>query len=506
MNKPVMKYPNRRLLVNSGCGDVRPQGVLTYAQSPRYLTIWWVGVCLFIAFLVAVLGGNLFSLGMEDGLSAGILVFFTMISVLLAYKLVQQRPQLVLSPMPWFLLASGAYFGFGPLLYYFGAEQTKKYCQMIFPVNNYDILFVTLLNGGGMLLVFGTWLWRTKRMVHIRNLRFQLNNMIPIILVFYLFGLPPNVITILSKFGIVDFIVPGFFAWLSLFTSAGLILLTMTAFRHGGMWWLVLGFMLALGVLSAMVEFSKYAIILSILPFVLGYMLHRQEASSLWIVLPLMLALYLASNIYVTYARSESPYHSASFSTRLDLSQSFFGSNFQLNEGQGQNWWFRLNYANVQKFAMQEYDRGFPGDTFALALLAPIPRIIWKDKPVIESGYKFYRELTGGSTASFGMGFFAEAYWNGGWLLFILSSIAIGWLFGDITLLVAKHLAIADVWILPIAFLWMKNGCRVDGWVHTEIVGPAVFTFLFVLMLRLFKRRKFFFIRFRTRLRCGRLK
>jgi hypothetical protein len=33
--------------------------------------------------------------------------------------------------MPWMLLASGAYFGSGPLLYFFGNDLAIAYCQSV---------------------------------------------------------------------------------------------------------------------------------------------------------------------------------------------------------------------------------------------------------------------------------------------------------------------------------------------------------------------------------------
>src|ERR1035441_10080571 len=86
--------------------------------------------------------------------------------------------------------------------------------------------------------------------------------------------------------------------------------------------------------------------------------------------------------------------------------------------------------------------------------------------------------------------FFAEKYWNGGWLYVILGSVVIGWIFRTVTLLIAKEQAAGNLWILPVPLLWIRSGGRVDGWFHTEIVGPAVFTLLYIGLMQFMSLEK----------------
>jgi hypothetical protein len=90
----------------------------------------------------------------------------------------------------------------------------------------------------------------------------------------------------------------------------------------------------------------------------------------------------------------------------------------------------------------------------------------------------------GARSREFGIGFFCEAYWNGGWLAVILCSAAIGWLFAMITRVLGEELLLGNLWALPFALLWVRGGAQVDGWMHTEIVGPAVFTLIGILAMR----------------------
>jgi hypothetical protein len=193
----------------------------------------------------------------------------------------------------------------------------------------------------------------------------------------------------------------------------------------------------------------------------------------------------------VTYCRAAYT-GSNSLEQRMDTMQAFMtadSSDLEETTPYEQTWWTRLNYANAQQFALQQYDTGFSGESLKMALIAPIPRILWPDKPIIESGYDFYKKLTGADEmVSFGIGFFVEAYWNGGWIAVILCAIGIGWLYGWITLLITKEIAEGNYWVCPIALLWVKSGGRVDGWIHTEIAGPLGFTIIYLLLMRAFQR------------------
>ena len=144
-----------------------------------------------------------------------------------------------------------------------------------------------------------------------------------------------------------------------------------------------------------------------------------------------------------------------------------------------------MNYANAQAFAMHNYDEGHPGDSAKLALIAWIPRAVWPNKPIIESGVGFHERMTGDSGPSFGVGFFAEAYWNGGWALVILVSAVVGWLFATLGAqimngvrsgnLVDSASGIAlDQERTEIRWLVAHGNCRAGGF-HAALPGAAPF-------------------------------
>jgi len=147
-----------------------------------------------------------------------------------------------------------------------------------------------------------------------------------------------------------------------------------------------------------------------------------------------------------------------------------------------QPWWSRLNYANAQTFAMNRYDQGQPGDSFKLAIYAPIPRFIWFNKPSItDVGKEFNYLATGNYFSSSAPGFFAEAYWNGGYAMVFIACFYVGVLFCCFTYYSIKKMQNNELLFLPIIFLGIRMGFRPDGWFVAEYIGTpliAIFTHL----------------------------
>ena len=374
----------------------------------------------------------------------------------------------------------------------------KDFCQSIWLVTNHDLFRVTLINAVGVILVFGMWWWQIRRMILPKSFPVRLDVLVRVMVVFYLIGLPARCLVILDEMNLISsFTVPGSLHWVAYFTSAGMIFLTLLALRRGNAWWLLWVGLLAVDVTAAALSFSKGAIISSLMPCLFGYMLYQPGTRSVRWIPVFFVVTYLASNSFVTYCRDKGM-GNESIHERLNITGAYINSKQQKEQTKtqletteiSQRWWFRLNYANAETFAMHEYDEGRPGDSFTMLLIAPIPRILWHNKPVIEPGAGFYSKLSGEKGASFSVGFFLEAYWNGGWLYVILVSIVIGWLLGGVTLFIANKLSAGNLWVFPIALLWIKSGGQVAGWILSEIVGPSVFTIIYIGLMRYFSLGK----------------
>src|SRR5262249_34655872 len=152
--------------------------------------------------------------------------------------------------------------------------------------------------------------------------------------------------------------------------------------------------------------------------------------------------------------------------------------------GEGvQIWWFRLNYAPTQNFAMTEYDNDRPGQTFKQALAALVPRPLWPDKPVISTGHEFNEMITGDDESSSGPTLFGEAYWNGGWPFVVVMCVYLGSLFSVFAWYTVRAMSSYDFRWLPCAFFGVFMGGRVDDFFVLIYIGMAAATMVYYLFI-----------------------
>ena len=139
---------------------------------------------------------------------------------------------------------------------------------------------------------------------------------------------------------------------------------------------------------------------------------------------------------------------------------------------------------------MHRYDAGHPGDTFGMAKYTLIPRFLWPGKPIITSlGADFTELALHHRSSSTGIGAFGEAYWNGGWPIVVLVCVYVGLLFAVVSCVALKLIGQLEFAFLPCAWIGIKMGFRIDGWLVPTYVGAVViylayFLIIWVLFLR----------------------
>ena len=129
---------------------------------------------------------------------------------------------------------------------------------------------------------------------------------------------------------------------------------------------------------------------------------------------------------------------------------------------------------NVDSYVVSRYDAGMPGYTLGDAAAVLVPRVFWPGKPIItqlgaDLNFLVFRQVG----SSLGVGHFAEAYWNFGWLgivpfMFVLALIL------TIFSLVSMGIVARKDWLFfPVVFIGVYMGIRVDGFFVPDILGPA---------------------------------
>jgi hypothetical protein len=150
-----------------------------------------------------------------------------------------------------------------------------------------------------------------------------------------------------------------------------------------------------------------------------------------------------------------------------------------------QSWWSRLTYSNVQAFAMERYQAGLPGATFDLIAWAPVPRILYPDKPEMTPGFDFTAEIYGRKLqTSTGLGVFGEAYWNGGWPFVWLTGIYMGIVFAFVGNWSTRTVATGKWYFAPALLNAVMIGLGITDWMAATYVGGVLYLLLSIAVIR----------------------
>jgi hypothetical protein len=252
--------------------------------------------------------------------------------------------------------------------------------------------------------------------------------------------------------------------------------------REFGIW---LGALLAYPIVVLVFSgFLSYGAAAVIIAGSLGILNLKSAFRSLWVLFAIS---FLGLSVFVNYFGSRSElrdtlWTNAGFEQRLDATVTAFSSFRLFNTGNSdhlQALSARLNQNDFTGLAAIRLERGqsefLRGSSFYSALIAPIPRILWKDKPKEGGSVNLVRDATGlrlGEKTSWGVGNVMELYINFGmWSLtlgFVLFGSIIGWLDRKAAvLLLSPTPAKALLYFLPCVAFIQPNGSL------SEVVGGA---------------------------------
>jgi hypothetical protein len=241
---------------------------------------------------------------------------------------------------------------------------------------------------------------------------------------------------------------------------------------------------MAMGLLQLMKAEALYPMV----AFVLGLLSVRASRIRMAIILVTFFALYDFATDLTGYARLQTTHLSSGSERELDLStrSGFYDQYFKMSpvvaEGeQLQQSLLRLSYTNAAAFVVSRYDRGVPGDSMRDVLYSFIPRFLWPNKPLVLVGGELATLATDTIGNSISCGYFAEVYWNFGWLGMLLL-LPMGLAFSVASRLALRVFDRGDWHYLPVLFLNLKTAIGVDnfyvGFVGTFIIGFGAYLFL----------------------------
>jgi hypothetical protein len=189
----------------------------------------------------------------------------------------------------------------------------------------------------------------------------------------------------------------------------------------------------------------------------------------------------------VAYGRNEAYNNPANSSAEVSLAQNFvylrayFDNKEESDPEAPQGSLLRVSFVNAAAFVISQYDLGLPGDSLRNTLYSFIPRFLWPEKPVVLLGGELATLVSGEVGNQISPGYFAEAYWNLGWIGLPLLLLPVGFFFNAATHFAARVIEREDWLYLPILFLSLKVGMQIDSF-YNGFVGTAaqIFALYFV--------------------------
>jgi hypothetical protein len=400
---------------------------------------------------------------------------------------IASSPSRLWYPMTWFLLTSGIYYGFGPLLYYFGTPETVAYVNVYYPVTDGTLWrsnVLTLIGIGGVIavylllnIVFGNRSGKPEYR-SMRESVFDSHFLWKVSLIFMAVGVPVKLFLVLPRaLGLWDVVLPGSVEYFAVLSTLALVPLFLLRARRGAWAATAVFLLLCFEVSTAFVQLSKLAILKLAIVCVLAWVLRGTTAKRLmWIGALSFLTYALVLEPLVTYGRiafNIMGLRTASEATTLtqDVASGSARDELAALLPGVQGWWSRLNYANAQAFAMDAHDEGQRGDTFELAVWTFVPRVLYPDKPITTTGEKFNVLVTGNPESKSAPGMFAEGYWNAGWAGLIIVFVVMACCYWGWERYTQAHLRKLGLQYLPVMWMGLLPAMQQDSWFVPGTLG-----------------------------------
>jgi hypothetical protein len=393
----------------------------------------------------------------------------------------RNNQMMIWTPIPWFFFACAAYYGLGPLIYYYGNSASRIYINQFYRVDDLGLLRINLLDTAGVGLVIIGFLvgWtfvsdkcpRQMARASIKSLRLT-------VLVFLSLGLPVEYFLYIPyTFGWTNFTLASSVGQLSHFTGLAIIPLIVLIHRGHKKWRLLLYGLIASELFFSFITFSKLSLILTMIKIILGIYVCAGRLRVFLYGMACILAAYLFVVPVVSFARDQiDKTERPGIEERTDIVIRYF-SYVDTSEGGDvsgrEGWWVRLNFSHIQNFVVDQYDRGRPSESLMPLFYILIPRLLWPEKPNISLlGTELTYLVNGTSSSSNSPGFFgAEAYWNGGYLMVIIVCLYVGGVFAGLTRYALQKISQEEFLYLPVIFAGIKIGTYPDDWFVAGYVG-----------------------------------
>jgi hypothetical protein len=452
-------------------------------------------------FMVSAVAFPIFRLVLGDGylpllnVAIGLIILVTCIWA--CVQTVLKCEGSLFTSIPWYYLAVGIYFGLGSLVYYFSDSPTQQFVQEAshYPIDELGIFESNVLNLLGigtcaLGMIFARFLYsavpvtkshmaavgRTERRVFY---------------IFLILGLLIKVgLTLPAMMGSAAVVLPGMLQQLEMLVPAALMIGIILVRNGAADLRPALYAGIAFLILSSFALASKTAIISSILMLIIADYVSRPRPLRAAVFGGLLFALYsvVLAPLVLFMRGFTADGDGTSFSKAYDAISKYwqFGNETPMFSDGVQIWWARLAYNNIQKFGIDQYNGGHPGNSLDEMYFILLPRIFFPDKPVLNSGKELSELLSTGSSdwVQTGMSVFAEGYWNWGYSGTLFVAFWMGLCMYFMSAVVTRQLAQARLGMLFVAVGVIQIGWYVTGAFAGTYVGGAALILVYAVFVK----------------------
>lgn len=419
-----------------------------------------------------------------------------------AYLTARQYPVFVWTSCFWFLIGCVVFFGFGPLIFVLGNDDTLAYLATTqMAPSEYELLRTNLLNAVGILVVLASMYvllnWRQLFLIRTgsRTIAANRSAMLKAIAVSFIIvgGALRFTVFLPYQFGQGGPSMPGFIVNLQYLFLLGIVVLAYIAAKERAQSWRLVFLLLWVSHLAVtLLEFNKSAMMTSIILPALAVYLAIHKRKILVIAALLSLVTFFLMQPLVLKARESirqetGMINQATLTERIDIVLDVLEDRSSLttaDEREVNYGWARLSYAAVQAFGMHQYETGFNGETLRRAWMILVPRMIWPDKPSMSMGSEFYELMRGRTGSSLGLTIFGNGYWEFGWVGVVLFSMIVAFLHVITTRWAVLWLTTERLIFLPAIIIMILMGAQINGFLLTNLLGPFVILVAYICVIR----------------------
>lgn len=406
------------------------------------------------------------------------------ILLLASYRMIRKNPITIWTPLFWFRIACAAYFGIGALIPHIGSETTKIFLYGIYMFSEATNVKVNLLYCFGIFLTLtfsnlSIIKFNLQTSIPSRAIQHQSNSVTNLFLLSFLLvgGALRYLLLVPYTFGLMDIIIPGSVLAMASMYYVGIYMLVYQAVRHGGIY-LILSFVaIPVEIIVSVASFAKTELMFILIFSFLGYISKTVGLRKILVGSAGIIVVYTLFQPLVGYGRDAlveryGEIRGAGLGERWGIVQDYLKYGAQTDTDSLAM--ARLSYVSVNAYVVDQHDAGVPGRTLSNAVTVIVPRALWPEKPIItQLGQDLNYMLRGRYGSAMGVGHFAEAYWNFGWWGFAPFMAVLAFILTVFSRISVGVMARKDWLFLPVVFLGVNMGIRVDGHFVPDIIGAA---------------------------------